>query len=202
MKNIVFPLLAFIVFLTAQPLWSEEVGKADTFFDLSARSIDGSDIEFQGYRGKVLLVVNTASKCGFTPQYEGLEEIYKKYREQGFEVLAFPSNDFMQQEPGSNEEIKSFCKTTYDVTFPLFARGAVTGGDKQPVFRFLTENAGSDLNGEVRWNFEKFLIGRDGRLVERFRSFTSPTSGKVVAAIERLLGQQAVTEHLNADSGN
>ncbi len=136
-----------------------------SFLTLKAVSIDGQSVEMKSFEGKVILVVNVASRCGFTSQYEGLEKLYNKYKDKGLVVLGFPSNDFGGQEPGTNSEIKSFCKTTYGVTFPMFAKGPVTGKDIQPVFKTLTASGGG-----VLWNFEKFLIDRRGRLRERYRS--------------------------------
>ncbi len=158
-----------------------------SLYDLKATTIDGEEMSLKEFHGQVTLVVNTASECGFTKQYQELEEIHKKYKEKGFSVLGFPSNDFMGQEPGSNGEIKEFCKLNYGVTFPLFAKNSVKGNDKQTVFRFLTEQSGDDFAGEVRWNFEKFLVNKDGKVIARFRTFTSPSSSKIVKEIEQLL---------------
>ncbi len=137
----------------------------------------------EAYKGKVVLVVNTASKCGFTGQYEGLEALYAKYQDRGFVVLGFPSNDFMGQEPGTEAEIKDFCRLTYSVQFPMFEKTQVAKGDASPLFRRLAEMGG----GYPKWNFYKYLIDREGHLVDSWSSFTSPQSGKVVEAIERLL---------------
>ena len=156
-----------------------------TFFDLTATDIEGCPTTLEKYRGQVVLVVNTASKCGFTGQYEDLEKIYLKYKDSGFVVLGFPSNDFMSQEPGSNEDIKSFCTGTYGVTFPLFAKAPVTGETKQEVFKYLTEESG--YSG-ILWNFEKFLVDRNGKVVDRWRSITSPSSSSITGEIEKLLG--------------
>lgn len=160
---------------------------AKNLFELSATDIDGHERKLSEFAGKVVLVVNVASKCGFTSQYEGLEEIYKKYKDRGLEILAFPSNDFMGQEPGSNEDIKKFCTLNYDVSFPIFAKGPVTGEERQPVFQFITQEANSRLAGRVMWNFEKFLFDRQGKLVERYRSMTGPESASITSKIEELL---------------
>jgi len=157
-----------------------------TFFEFSANDIHGKKIYFSQYRGKVVLVVNTASECGFTPQLKDLEEIFKKYGDRGFTVLAFPSNDF-KQEKASREEVLKFAKDNYHITFPVFDKGAVTGKDQQPVFKFLTEQKPGILFKDVRWNFEKFLIGRDGKVIERWSSMTSPTSKSVLEKIEKAL---------------
>jgi glutathione peroxidase len=137
----------------------------------------------EAYRGKVILVVNTASKCGFTPQYEGLEALYRKYRDRGLVVLGFPSNDFMNQDPGSEAEIAAFCRLTYSVEFPMFEKVSVKKGAAAPIFERLAA-AGAAY---PKWNFYKYLIGRDGNLVDYYSSVTSPESGKLISAIEKLL---------------
>ena len=157
---------------------------------LSATAIDGKTVNLADFRGKVLMIVNTASKCGFTPQYEGLEKLYETYKDRGFVVLGFPSNDFGGQEPGTNEEVVRFCKMNYGVSFPLFQKAEVKGEKKQPVFKFLTEDQTEELQGEVRWNFEKFIISKDGSLRKRFRSMTKPTDESVTGAIEELLNEK------------
>lgn len=162
---------------------------AKSLFELAATDVDGVERKLSDYSGKVVLVVNVASRCGFTGQYEGLEKLFKQYEAQGFVVLAFPSNDFLGQEPGSNEEIKTFCQTKFNVTFPVFSKGSVTGDDKQPVFKFITEEADPRLAGRVMWNFEKFLFDRNGKLIERYRSMTAPESTAIVGKIEELLKQ-------------
>ena len=156
-----------------------------SIFELKATSIDGREVSLSNYEGKVLLVVNTASRCGFTPQYKSLENIYKKYKERDFVVLAFPSNDF-RQELSSNEEIKDFC-AVYELSFPIFAKGKVKGFEKQEVFKYLTEGSNGKSMGEIRWNFEKFLLSREGRLVKRFRSSVDPNQDEITSAIESLL---------------
>ncbi len=139
------------------------------------------------YQGKVILVVNTASFCGFTSQYEGLEKIYAKYKDQGFVVLGFPSNDFGQQEPGSNKEIADFCKNTYDVKFPMFAKSSVSGSNLNPLFKMLIAKTGTT----PKWNFYKYLIDRNGNVVDSYGSMTKPTSSSITAEIEKLLGEKA-----------
>jgi len=139
------------------------------------------------YQGKVILVVNTASFCGFTSQYEGLEKLYAKYKDQGFVVLGFPSNDFGQQEPGSNKEIADFCKNTYDVKFPMFAKSAVTGSNPNPLFKMLIAKTGTT----PKWNFYKYLIDRNGNVVDSFGSITTPSSSSITSQIEKLLGEKA-----------
>ena len=156
-----------------------------SIFELKATNIDGSEVSISNYKGKVLLVVNTASRCGFTPQYKSLEKLYKKYKEHDFIVLAFPSNDF-RQELSTDEEIKDFCEA-YELSFPIFAKGKVKGFEKQEVFKYLTEDSNGKSRGEIRWNFEKFLVSREGKLVKRFRSSVDPNQDDISEAIESLL---------------
>ena len=156
-----------------------------SIFELKATNIDGSEVSLSNYKGKVLLVVNTASRCGFTPQYKSLEKIYKKYKERDFVVLAFPSNDF-RQELSTDEEIKEFCEA-YELSFPIFAKGKVKGFEKQEVFKYLTQDSNGRSMGEIRWNFEKFLVSREGKLVKRFRSSVDPNQYEISIAIESLL---------------
>jgi glutathione peroxidase len=158
-----------------------------TLLDFEVKSNDGVLVKLAQYRGKVLLVVNTASKCGYTSQYKGLQTLHDRYRSKGLEILAFPSNDFGGQEPGSNAEIKKFCELNYKVRFPLFEKGAVSGKDKQPLFAWLISQDSAQPNQEIDWNFEKFLVGRDGRLISRFRSQTSPESPELIRAVEAAL---------------
>lgn len=157
---------------------------AKSLYDIPLKDIDGKDTSLKAYEGKVLLIVNVASKCGFTKQYKPLEAIYQKYKGQGLVVLGFPSNDFGSQEPGTSEEIKTFCSSKYDVTFPLFEKGSVKSGkDQQPLYTALSGKE-SPFPGDVKWNFGKFLIGRDGKIVKRFDSRDEPDSEKVTTAIE------------------
>jgi glutathione peroxidase-family protein len=148
----------------------------------------GGSFDCGSLAGKVTLVVNTASQCGFTKQYDALEALYQRYHAQGFEVLGCPSNDFGQQEPGSDTQIAEFCRINHGVTFHLIPKGSVRGASKQELFRFLTEQGPADLRGEVVWNFEKFLIDRSGRLIGRWRSYVKPNARSIVRAVERTLG--------------
>ena len=161
-----------------------------SIYDFTVKSNAGTDAALSTYKGKVLLVVNTASKCGYTPQYKDLEETYKKYKAQGLEVLAFPSNDFGKQEPGTASEIKKFCETKYHVTFPLFEKNPVSGKEKQSLYQWLVQNDPENKGSEVKWNFEKFLISRDGKVISRFRSGIKPTEDAAVKAIEKALAQK------------
>jgi len=155
-------------------------------YDYSAKTLDGQDVSLADYRGQVLLIVNTASKCGFTPQYEGLEALYRDYKDRGLTILGFPCNQFGAQEPGSAEEIASFCSLTYDVTFPMLAKIDVNGPSAHPLYAFLKKEQKGVLGTEgIKWNFTKFLIGRDGEVVERFAPTTKPEDLKV--AVEALL---------------
>ncbi|AMM83417.1 glutathione peroxidase [Martelella sp. AD-3] len=146
-----------------------------TIYDFSAKSIDGTTVDLSDYKGHVLLIVNTASQCGFTPQYEGLEDLYRKYREQAFSVLGFPCNQFGGQEPGDEDEIDYFCKTQFDIDFPMFAKVDVNGDDAHPLFKYLKkERPGLLGSGIIKWNFTKFLIGRDGEPIKRYAPTVKP----------------------------
>lgn len=153
------------------------------------RTNDGKKQSLALYKGKVVLVVNTASRCGLTPQYEGLESLYEKYRAQGFEILAFPANDFLGQEPGTDEEIREFCSTKYSVTFPLFAKVHVKGKEQAPLYQWLTKDSG--FAGDIEWNFAKFLVGPDGKVIARFPPKTKPLDASVTAAIDSALAANA-----------
>ncbi|MBL8993920.1 MAG: glutathione peroxidase [Spirochaetia bacterium] len=153
--------------------------------EFSMTSIDGKKVDLSKYKGKVVLMVNVASKCGNTPQYEGLEKIYGKYKDKGLVILGFPANNFGGQEPGNNEEIAKFCTSKYNVSFDMFSKISVKGDDQDPLYKFLTTE--SKFPGNVTWNFEKFLVGKDGQLVARFAPKEKPESDKVVQAIEEAL---------------
>ncbi len=159
---------------------------ATSFYDVPLRDIDGKDASLAAYKGKVLLIVNVASKCGLTPQYEALQKLQDKYKDKGFTVLAFPCNQFNGQEPGTPEEIKQFCSTKYNVTFPLFKKIDVNGPNRHPLYVAL---AGQDspFPGDIKWNFGKFLISRDGKILKRFEPRTVPDSPEVTEAIESAL---------------
>lgn len=154
--------------------------------EISVKDIDGKEIKLSDYKGKVLLIVNVASKCGYTKQYAGLEAIYEKYKDQGFELLAFPCNDFGGQEPGTNEEIQEFCSNTYSVKFKLFDKIKVIGDEKAPLYALLTNNKNVE-QGDIKWNFEKFLVDKEGNIVSRFRSKVTPESEELTKAIEKEL---------------
>jgi len=159
-----------------------------SIYDFQVIDIDGNEIKLNKYLGKVLLIVNTASKCGFTKQYEGLQKLYEKYQEQGLVILGFPANNFFRQEPGSNEEIKEFCQLNYGVTFPMFSKISVKGKDIHPLYEFLTsKKTNPQFGGKISWNFNKFLIDRKGNIAGRFGTRKSPEDKEIIAAIESLL---------------
>ncbi len=156
--------------------------------DFAVKDIDGNEVNLSKYRGKVVMIVNVASKCGFTPQYTALEAIYKKYADQGFVIIGFPANNFGHQEPGADLEIKTFCSSKYDVTFPMMSKISVKGDDKAPLYKFLTEpGTAGDFHGEIAWNFTKFIVDRNGNLIARFASATKPDDKKVTGVIEKAL---------------
>ena len=158
-------------------------------YNFTLPSIDGEPTSLANYKGKVILLVNVASRCGFTPQYSALESIYEKYKGQGFVILGFPANNFGGQEPGTNAEIKNFCSTKYSVSFPMFAKVSVKGDDCTPLYQYLTKQANPSLTGDIKWNFTKFLVDRNGKVVARFESPVKPDSPEVAAAIEKYLKQ-------------
>ena len=175
-------------FVLASIVLAASLFGASNVLDFTLNSIDGKPAPLSDYRGKVVMIVNVASKCGFTYQYEGLEKVYEKYKDQGFVILGFPANNFGAQEPGTNEEIKTFCSRKYNVTFPMYAKISVKGEDKHPLYQFLTDKAANPATGgEIQWNFTKFLVGKDGEVITRFESKINPDSPEVISAIEKAL---------------
>jgi len=173
------------------PLMIHAGEKMQTFYDFNATDIIGLDHNMTEYKGKVLLVVNVASKCGFTPQYKGLQELYKTYQEKDFEILAFPCNQFKEQEPGTHKEIQEFCKVNFGVTFPLFEKIDVNGENTHPLYKFLKKEERGFLGTEsIKWNFTKFLIDRDGNVIDRYGSTTKPK--RIKSDIEKLLKEFVV----------
>ncbi|SHE36510.1 glutathione peroxidase [Seinonella peptonophila] len=158
-----------------------------TIYDYSAKRVDGSNQSLKDYKGQIILIVNTASRCGFTPQYQELQKLYEDYHEQGFTILAFPCNQFMNQEPGTEEEILKFCQTNYHVTFPIFAKIDVKGDRAHPLFQYLTKKAKGVLYDDIKWNFTKFLIDHNGEVVMRYAPTTSPN--KIRPDIDRYLSE-------------
>lgn len=162
--------------------------KAELIYDFTMQNIEGEDVDLAEFNGQVVLIVNVASKCGFTYQYEGLQKIYEQYKDQDFTILGFPANNFLKQEPGTNAEISNFCSINYGVTFPMFAKISVRGKDIHPLYKFLTnKETNPETTGKITWNFNKFLIDREGKIVNRFGSRVKPESEKLTSAIEEEL---------------
>lgn len=159
----------------------------DSIFNYTMKDIDGKEVSLESYKGKVIMVVNVASKCGYTPQYEGLQSLYETYKDDGLVILGFPANNFKGQEPGSDEEIKQFCTLNYGVEFPMFSKVSVKGDDQDELFKYLTQEQNPDFTGEIKWNFEKFLIDKEGNLIRRFRSNVEPESKEILDAIKSAL---------------
>ncbi len=158
--------------------------------DFVVKDIDGKEVDLGNYRGKVVLIVNVASRCGYTPQYAGLEKLYETYKDRGLVIIGFPANNFKQQEPGTDEEIKKFCQGNYNVTFPMMSKISVKGDDKHPLYKFLTEQpTAGDFAGEIGWNFTKFLVDRNGNVMARFATKTKPSDDVVTEAVEKALGK-------------
>jgi glutathione peroxidase len=165
--------------------------KPTSVLDFQVKDIDGKDVSLSSYQGKVLMIVNTASQCGLTPQYKDLEAIYEKYKGQGFEILAFPANEFGSQEPGSNEEIKTFCSTKYHVSFPLFSKIVVKGKGIHPLYDYLTgEATNAKFAGPIPWNFTKFVVNRKGEVIARFQPKEKPSTETVTSTIEKALAEK------------
>jgi len=158
---------------------------ASNIYDFTLNTIDGAAAPLSAYQGKVVLLVNVASKCGYTPQYAGLQKLYEKYKDKGFVIVGVPANNFGAQEPGTNEEIKTFCSRNYNVTFPMMSKVSVKGADKTPLYGYLTDKTG----GEIKWNFTKFLIDKKGNIVSRFESAVTPEAAEMTKAIEQTLAQ-------------
>jgi glutathione peroxidase len=162
---------------------------ASGIYTFTLNSIDGQPAPLANYKGKVVLVVNVASQCGYTPQYSALEATYEKYKDHGFVILGFPANNFGAQEPGTNAEIKTFCTRKFNVSFPMYSKISVKGADQAPLYAYLTEDTGPGITGEIKWNFTKFLVDRNGKVVQRFEPAVTPDSPEVIAAIEKQLKQ-------------
>jgi glutathione peroxidase len=160
---------------------------ASSIYDFTLPSINGKPMPLASFKGKVVLLVNVASQCAYTPQYTALETVYEKYKDRGFVVLGFPANNFGEQEPGTNAEIKTFCSTKYNVTFPMFSKISVEGRDQDPLYVYLTKGANPSVAGDIQWNFTKFLVDRSGHVVRRFEPPVTPDSPQVIDSIEKLL---------------
>ncbi|MDR9399598.1 glutathione peroxidase [Salibacter sp.] len=177
MKTAIAFVLVFVAGLFAPAL--------ETVYQFDVKTIDGEKISLSKYEGKVMLIVNTASKCGYTPQYEGLQGLYEKYEEKGFVILGFPANNFMGQEPGTDSQIQTFCEKNYGVTFPMMSKISVKGSDKAALYEYLTnKEANGKVGGEIKWNFQKYLINRKGEVVEKFNPGTKPMDEELISAIE------------------
>ncbi|SRR6266566_728500 len=180
--------VAAILFTTN--LFGADEKKDKSVYDFTVKDIDGKSVDLSQYKGKVLLIVNTASKCGFTPQYKNLEAVYEQYKEKGFEILAFPANEFGKQEPGSNAEIKEYCTSKWETKFPLFSKIVVKGEGQAPLYQYLTStDANQKTAGEIKWNFTKFLVSKDGKIVARYEPKVKPDDKDVTAAIETELAK-------------
>ncbi len=181
-------LLGLSMMMTSIHVADSAEKESHPIYGQAMKSLAGKSVDLSQYKGKVLLIVNTASQCGATPQYEPLQELSDKYKAQGLAVLGFPCNQFGSQEPGTEADIAAFCKQNYGVTFDMFAKIDVNGGDAAPLYKFLTsDKSGIADTGKVRWNFEKFLVSKDGKVVARFRTATAPDAAEVVQAIEEQL---------------
>ena len=179
-------ILTLIVFLAADAA----AAHAASIYDFTMKSIDGQPVSLKTYSGKVVLLVNVASRCGFTPQYAGLEALYEKYKDRGLVIVGIPANDFGSQEPGTNEEIKKFCSSKYNVSFPMMAKVSVLGDDKTPLYQFLTDKSTNpQIGGDIKWNFTKFLFDRQGKPVARFEPNVTPDSAEVQTAVESALAK-------------
>ena len=183
-RNVRSYLLLGVMILMASTMFA-----ASSVYDFTLPNIDGKPMPLAGFKGKVVLMVNVASQCGYTPQYTALEAIYEKYKDQGFVIVGFPANNFGAQEPGTNEEIKTFCTRKYSVTFPMYSKVSVKGDDQTPLYQYLTKQTPAPIAGDIKWNFTKFLVDRKGVVVQRFESKVTPDSADVTSAIEKLLKQ-------------
>jgi glutathione peroxidase len=181
-RSLIPAVLGMLFFVSA-------IGGADkNVFDYTLNTIDGLPAPLSAYKGKVVMLVNVASRCGFTPQYTALESIYERYKERGFVIIGIPANNFGAQEPGTNQEIKTFCQSKYSVTFPMMSKVSVKGDDKTPLYQYLTDkSANPKTGGDIQWNFTKFLVGPDGKIIARFEPKVTPDSPEVTGAIEQAL---------------
>ncbi len=186
----VYVLLAILIFYSTGSFSQNKNGdnKVDNILNITVTDIEGKKVNLSDYKDKVLLIVNVASYCGYTKQYAGLQDLYETYKDKGFEILAFPCNQFGNQEPGTNEEIKNFCSSKFNVTFRLFDKIDVNGNNKSPLYKVLTDNLVTGKS-DIRWNFEKFLIGKNGKIVKRFPSATDPLSDEIIDTIKKELNK-------------
>jgi glutathione peroxidase len=191
MKRVTVTLLVSLIVIAGVAIGQTTGGRVPEVLNFTMNSLGGQPVNLSKYQGRVVLIVNTASECGYTYQYEGLQALHRKYASQGLSVLGFPSNDFGQQEPGTNAEIQQFCKANYGVEFDMFSKIDVLGDSKAPLYRYLTsKSTNPQFAGDVSWNFEKFLIDRNGRIVARFLSAVEPMSAEVTGAVEAALAKK------------
>ena len=191
-KHLIVVIVMLVIFaVIAETSFSKENQKdlkMKSIFDFTVKDIDGNDVKLEQFKGNVIMIVNVASKCGFTPQYEGLQKIYSQYKDSGFVILGFPANNFLSQEPGTNEEIRQFCTINYSVKFPMFSKISVKVKGIAPLYKYLTEKkTNPEFSGKISWNFNKFLFDREGNIVARFGSRAKPESQNVIQAIENEL---------------
>ncbi|MCK5861799.1 MAG: glutathione peroxidase [Candidatus Hydrogenedentes bacterium] len=193
MQFVMVSFIGLVVMFTANCSADESPDtEAVSALNFEVKDIDENDVELSKYKGKVVMIVNVASKCGFVGQYEALQATYDKFKDKGFMILGFPANNFLRQEPGTNEEIKSFCTLNYNVTFDMFAKVSVKGKKIAPIYRFLTSRkTNPDFKGSIKWNFTKFLLNREGKVVARFGTRTKPDSDKVMRAVEAALAEDS-----------
>src|SRR5262245_15786203 len=188
-------LMAVLAVLALPALVGADDTKKKTAVDFKMKGLDGKQVDLSKFKGKVVLFVNVASKCGYTPQYKGLQKLHEDYSKEGLVVIGVPANDFGEQEPGTDKQISEFCTSKYGVKFVMLSKVSVKGDEKTPLYKFLTEkDTNPDSPGEIKWNFTKFLIGRDGKIVKRFESKVAPTAKPVVEAIEAELKKKPAEE--------
>ncbi len=187
MKLLLISLLMGGIIILGHRVQADQVNGANNVYDFKVKTMEGTDKSLADYRGQVLLIVNTASHCGFTPQYAGLEKLYERYKSRGFVILAFPANDFKDQEPGDDSTIKQFCELTYKTSFPLFSKISVRGAKIEPLYQYLTISSG--FPGDITWNFNKFLVDRQGRVIARFGSRTDPMDPGLEEDVLKALAQ-------------
>jgi len=186
---------------TTMPATAKQANEPASPLDFVVKDVDGKERKLADYKGNVVLIVNVASRCGFTPQYAGLEELYKAYADKGLVIIGFPANNFLHQEPGTDADIKQFCTLTYNVTFPIMSKISVLGGDKAPIYKYLTEKStAGDFAGEITWNFNKFVIDRNGNIIARYPSQTKPQDPKLTGEIEKALDAKGSGASASASS--
>lgn len=177
----------FVITIQLNAVGSAHLESEKSIYNFKVKDIDGKEVALKDFKGKVLVIVNVASKCGYTKQYTDMQALHKEYKDKGVVMMGFPANNYGGQEPGTEAEIKEFCTLNYNVTFPMFSKVSAKGEDQHELFKYLTSLKNPDFDGEIKWNFEKFIIGKDGKLLRRFRSKTSPTDDEFKKAVEEAL---------------